>query len=622
MPDVAANKTEELLGRTERKLDRIYKQAAKETKEKYIAYIEKYKKELAVKQAELASGKITDEQYQNWIQRKMFSGRKYQEMARTLAEDLTMTNQKAMSIVNGFLPEAYAMNYNFMAYQMDVAGVPMGASYTLYDRHTVEKLVRERKALLPKPRVDIPKDQKWNVVHIKNAITQGVLQGESIQHISKRLEKVVGMDKASAYRNARTAMTGAQNGGRVDRMKDAQKRGINVWKEWCTTHDGRARDSHLDIDGERVPPDATFSNGCVYPGDPVGDPAEVYNCRCTLLPWLPDYDFDRREVERGIDSISFDEWLENNAPESFEGKIRRIQDEVAQSSDGIPTEAQLKEAGEALAEEYDRFVYDTNSKIIEETDALRSQLELNKTMQDEVLNLFESMQSRGASKHDLDMLLDQLDDLSQKHLEILKQITEKENFAIGQAENVKWLTDQLSKVREVGTTGLDIAKHLNNSHSAMRPIVEEAYSHYPKSWVEKSIARGNLTPVKVTRGYYDDYGKKIAISFRTPTQAQGTALHELAHRFERAVPGIRDAEKAFYERRTAGEALQWLGSGYDKSEVTRFDKFVHAYMGKDYGGSAYELVSMGFQYAYTDPIMLAKDPDMQAWIYGQLLLMP
>lgn len=347
MPDVAANKTEELLGRTERKLDRIYKQAAKETKEKYIAYIEKYKKELAVKQAELASGKITDEQYQNWIQRKMFSGRKYQEMARTLAEDLTMTNQKAMSIVNGFLPEAYAMNYNFMAYQMDVAGVPMGASYTLYDRHVVEKLVRERKVLLPKPRVDIPKDQKWNVTHIKNAITQGVLQGESIQHISKRLEKVVGMNKASAYRNARTAMTGAQNGGRVDRMKDAQKRGINVWKEWCTTHDGRARESHLDIDGERVPPDATFSNGCVYPGDPVGDPAEVYNCRCTLLPWLPDYDFDRREVERGIDSVSYDEWKDEHMQSQPVG-IESLRQIAEQSTDKYDFWTNLDENQQSL----------------------------------------------------------------------------------------------------------------------------------------------------------------------------------------------------------------------------------------------------------------------------------
>lgn len=360
MPDVAANKTEELLGRTERKLDRIYKQAAKETKEKYIAYIEKYKKELAVKQAELASGKITDEQYQNWIQRKIFSGRKYQEMARTLAEDLTMTNQKAMSIVNGFLPEAYAMNYNFMAYQMDVAGVPMGASYTLYDRHVVEKLVRERKAILPKPRVDIPKDQKWNVTHIKNAITQGVLQGESIQHISKRLEKVVGMDKASAYRNARTAMTGAQNGGRVDRMKDAQKRGINVWKEWCTTHDGRARDSHLDIDGERVPPDATFSNGCVYPGDPVGDPAEVYNCRCTLLPWLPDYDFDRREVERGIDSISFDEWQESEVSD----ELKRINDAIANAQEYSPRWHEGENFNES---EFNGLPYDEREGIVDYT---------------------------------------------------------------------------------------------------------------------------------------------------------------------------------------------------------------------------------------------------------------
>ena len=43
-------------------------------------------------------------------------------------------------------------------------------------------------------------------------------------------------------------------------------------------------------------------------------------------------------------------------------------------------------------------------------------------------------------------------------------------------------------------------------------------------------------------------------------------------------------------------------------------------MGKDYGGTAYELVSMGFQYAYTEPATLLKDEDMAEWIYGLLAL--
>ena len=43
-------------------------------------------------------------------------------------------------------------------------------------------------------------------------------------------------------------------------------------------------------------------------------------------------------------------------------------------------------------------------------------------------------------------------------------------------------------------------------------------------------------------------------------------------------------------------------------------------MGKDYGGTAYELVSMGFQMAYTEPERLLDDPDMAEWIFGILTL--
>ena len=98
----------------------------------------------------------------------------------------------------------------------------------------------------------------------------------------------------------------------------------------------------------------------------------------------------------------------------------------------------------------------------------------------------------------------------------------------------------------------------------------------------------------------------------------GSNVHELAHRFEACVPGIKDTEREFYERRTAGEKLEWMGAGYRFDEVTRKDNFLSIYMGKDYGGTAYELVSMGFQYAYTDYEKLKQDEDMRDWILGIL----
>lgn len=177
----------------------------------------------------------------------------------------------------------------------------------------------------------------------------------------------------------------------------------------------------------------------------------------------------------------------------------------------------------------------------------------------------------------------------------------------------------LAQVREMGSDGLDVLKHLNNTKSKHKDIMLQAYDMYPKEWVEKSIQRGKLSVKAVSRGYYSDYKQLIAISGEGGSAFE-TAVHELGHRFEQAVPEILRAEKAFYDRRTDGEMLQWMGKGYGRDEESRFDKFITPYIGKDYGGTAYELVSMGFQYAYVEPEKLLTDPDMAEWIYGLLAL--
>ena len=91
------------------------------------------------------------------------------------------------------------------------------------------------------------------------------------------------MNKSSAIRTARTAVTGAQNAGRMDSYVAAEKMGIKVRKEWLATIDGRTRHSHAMLDGEVVDNDEAFRNGCMFPGDPNGAPEETYNCRCTMV---------------------------------------------------------------------------------------------------------------------------------------------------------------------------------------------------------------------------------------------------------------------------------------------------------------------------------------------------
>ena len=123
---------------------------------------------------------------------------------------------------------------------------------------------------------------KWNAKKVNGALLQSIQSGEGIPKIASRLQTVTDMNKRAAIRNARTMVTSAENVGRVNSMKDLANQGVDMLKKWMSTWDDRTRDTHLALNGQKIPINKTFSNGLKYPGDPNGEPAEVYNCRCTL----------------------------------------------------------------------------------------------------------------------------------------------------------------------------------------------------------------------------------------------------------------------------------------------------------------------------------------------------
>lgn len=155
-------------------------------------------------------------------------------------------------------------------------------SFTLLDAHTVERLQRKGDIKLPKKKVDIPKDERWNTKLMSSKLLQGILAGDAIPTIANSLMQVIGNNAAAAVRNARTMVTGAENVGRLDSYEDLAEKGVVQKKVWIATADDRTRESHLLLDGEEVDIDKPFSNGLMYPADPSGDPAEVYNCRCSM----------------------------------------------------------------------------------------------------------------------------------------------------------------------------------------------------------------------------------------------------------------------------------------------------------------------------------------------------
>ena len=300
MPDdLGVVYTDKRLSDLEKLLRRVYSQASKDIDKKIEAFTKKSEAEEKRERAKLDAGKITQEEFDKWRKDNLFTGQKWNAQKADIAGVLANANNIANNMVRGEQYNVFGFNANYAAYQME-HGFGVNLDFSLYDKATVERLLRDNPNILPFKKLDKMKDARWNFKNMKSQITQGLLAGDSIPKIAQRLASVVpNRNEKQMILHARTAMTAAQNGGRMERYKEAQELGINFKKVWLATLDDRTRDEHAELDGQAVDPDEDFEvDGyrIAYPGDPHADPAMVYNCRCTLITKLVDYpsSFDRR----------------------------------------------------------------------------------------------------------------------------------------------------------------------------------------------------------------------------------------------------------------------------------------------------------------------------------------
>lgn len=325
-PDIAHEETDKLLSDLETKIAKEYRQAVADTQAKLEDYLRRFEIKDEKWRLMVANGEKTDAEYKAWRQGQIMIGKRWEEMRDTLAQDYHNANAIARSMVNGYMPEVYALNHNYATFEVE-KGALVDTSYTLYDRQTVERLMRDNPDLLPPPgknmkaRIAAGKDIRWQEGQIQSVTLQSILQGESIPNMSKRIAREMGeTNHAATIRYARTAVTGAENAGRQAGYERARDMGIDLQKTWLATLDGRTRHEHRILDGQTVPVDEPFKvDGMeiMYPGDPSADPSLVWNCRCTTITQIKGFERDvsdlglRRNEKLG--DMSYEQWKEAHA---------------------------------------------------------------------------------------------------------------------------------------------------------------------------------------------------------------------------------------------------------------------------------------------------------------------
>ena len=321
------------------KLQQVYADAVASMTAKMEKELAKFEKDKAEWLEDVASGKKTAEQYKAWLKDQSLHNDQVKTLKKSLSQDLAAADKMAMAYVNDMPAGVYAEGMNFATYEIE-HGAKADLSFTLYDKNTVMELVANEPDLLPQVQLNEGKDLAWNKKHVTSAVTQAVLQGQSIPQLAAAIAGVAAMDQRAAMRSARTAMTSAHSLGKLKGYERAAGMGIDIQKQWLAALDQRTRGSHRRLDGETVKLDEEFSNGLKYPGDPDGAGSEVYNCRCTMVPVIGDVPYDEVKRASKLGDMTYEEW-KNEKLTAGQKKAKSLDDQLKQIDDEIDSLKEL-----------------------------------------------------------------------------------------------------------------------------------------------------------------------------------------------------------------------------------------------------------------------------------------
>lgn len=133
-------------------------------------------------------------------------------------------------------------------------------------------------------------DEVYNLIFAE--LTDAANAGESVEQTAQRIDRVLSYTDSERWPNrarviAITETTRAYGAATVAAgMEQSRLTGRRLSKRWDTERDRRVRDTHKAADGQVVELSGAFMVGgfpLLFPGDPLGPPEEVINCRCEAV---------------------------------------------------------------------------------------------------------------------------------------------------------------------------------------------------------------------------------------------------------------------------------------------------------------------------------------------------
>jgi SPP1 gp7 family putative phage head morphogenesis protein len=124
---------------------------------------------------------------------------------------------------------------------------------------------------------------------LRSTVATGIEKGWSAKRLAEEIAQSPAFGDDRAMLIARTEIIRANNQGNAAGYKDAKASGVNVMKEWMTAGDDLVSEGCQDNEDEGpIDLEDDFPSG---DSEPPAHP----NCRCALVPHLPDESSDEEE---------------------------------------------------------------------------------------------------------------------------------------------------------------------------------------------------------------------------------------------------------------------------------------------------------------------------------------
>lgn len=331
--------TDKELAELEKRIAKVYREAGTALNKEVQEYFAKFKLRDKEMKALVDAGEMTQAQYQQWRLTQMGRGQRFEALRNKVAKRFTDANFVANQYVNDATPSLYSLNRNYEAYTIEKA---VGScDFTLWDESTVRRLIVEEPDLMPyyppNRALDRGIDLEYGKSQITKHVTSGIIRGISPGKIANELmTNIETMNRDSAVRAARTAVTAAQNGGRMDSYVAAEKMGIKIRRKWMCTKDSRTRLAHGLADGQIVEgtkkPFIVGGEKMMFPGDKsMGAHGwNLYNCRCTTRT----VEKDGIEAEPRQTRVRNPKWEEAKAEETkLEARLKKLKEREQAEAD-------------------------------------------------------------------------------------------------------------------------------------------------------------------------------------------------------------------------------------------------------------------------------------------------